>query len=485
MRWFAIALLIPLALVLLAAPATADLGRRDPAWSGPAPGFSPPVPLSRSDRMMLQPGTGAVITVYVSMQSNWLNATERGMVMETLKSKYGFASTLINFTTVKPTTGSYHQLNITPDRDTVTGDGLVWGEAWSTTANIYGGEFTADPNVSTWFSNSTARSNAIGENAAHELDHILRGAGHSRNPGDVNCDGTLVPASQRAQDNRSFTEADKQQKIRNITNGHSYKPYRAKDEKQNFNVMPVFGGTGWPEEFKPDCTWVTITVELMAAPEVLRLGFMTDEGAWDFSDGLDPAPGVYSTCVPAGVLLDFAVIDVFTGDAWAISDYGNVIPLGVPIDPLLSINPVVNEPYFSGANLTWNIPSRGIVMATLQTRAPEGFKIFPTGQGGLDDGDLSPTPRLLQNSPNPFTRSTEISFQVPAAKDGAATVPVRLSLFDVQGRLVRVIVNAPMEPGLQRVTLDATSPDSMPSGIYFYRLEVAGEKLTRKLLLMR
>lgn len=312
----------------------------------------------------------------------------------------------------------------------MTGDGLVWGEAWSTTANVYGGEFTADPNVSSWFSNSTARSNAIGENAAHELDHILRGAGHSKNPGDVNCDGTLVPASQRAQDNRTFTEADKQQKIRNITNGHSYKPYNAKDEKQNFNVMAIFGGNGWPEELKPDCTWVTISVELMAAPEMLRLGFMTDEGAWDFSDGLDPIPGVYSTCVPAGVLLDFAVIDVPTG-------------------------------------------------------APEGFKIFPTGQGAVDDGDLSPTPRLLQNSPNPFTRSTEIAFQVPAAKDGSATVPVRLSLFDVQGRLVRVIVDAPMEPGLQRATLDATSPDRLPSGIYFYRLDVAGEKFTRKLLFMR
>ena len=194
---------------------------------------------------------------------------------------------------------------------------------------------------------------------------------------------------------------------------------------------------------------------------------------------------MYSTCVPAGVLLDFAVIDVLTGEAWGISDYGNVLPFGAPIDPLLSINPVVNDPYYSDANLIWNTPTMGTVTAILHTGAPEGFKIFPTGQGGVDDGDLSPTPRLLQNSPNPFTRSTEIAFQVPAAKDGSATVPVRLSLFDVQGRLVRVIVDAPMEPGLQRVTLDATSPDRLPSGIYFYRLDVAGEKLTRKLLFMR
>ena len=144
----------------------------------------------------------------------------------------------------------------------------MWGEAWSTSANIYGGEFTADPNVSSWFSNSTARSNAIGENAAHELDHILRGVGHSKNPGDINCEGTLVPASLRAQDNRSFTAADQQQKVKNLLSGASYKPYNAKDEKQNFNVMAVFGGTGWPEELKPDCTWVTISVELMAAPEM-------------------------------------------------------------------------------------------------------------------------------------------------------------------------------------------------------------------------
>jgi hypothetical protein len=461
------------------------------------------VSLSSFDRATASPANGgASITVYVSIESGWLNSTEQNGIMEKLENDYSFASTLINFTTAQPTSGSYHQINLVSSRDpdaATTNSGLVWGEAWSTSANVYGGEFTADSAVSSHFTNSTNRIRGIGETISHELDHILRGTGHSRNPGDINCDGTLVPASSVAADNRTFTSTDKAQKIRNILKGSTYNGYGAKEEKPfcNNNVMCVFGGNywDWDPDMKPFNTWVTIQLELLAPPELFNVGFLSDSGVWDFSDGLDPY-GVFSTTVPPGARLDFVLIDVMGGFQYPLSEYGDVLmDPGSIIDPIYSMEPVVDEPYFSGADLVWHTPEYGDVTCWLGTRAhplllpdecKEGFQLQGCSPVGVDHGDLSPgIPRLLQNFPNPFSTGTTIGFYVPEGKNPDAKVPVRLRVFDIQGRLVKELIDEPMTPGGHAVSLGSEDLGGAASGIYFYRLEVGEKKQTRKLMLLR
>jgi hypothetical protein len=89
---------------------------------------------------------------------------------------------------------------------------------------------------------------------------------------------------------------------------------------------------------------------------------------------------------------------------------------------------------------------------------------------------------LEQNYPNPFNGSTIIRFGLPAETS------VRLELFDVLGRSVRVLTNATWGAGSHELTLNA---QDLSSGVYFYRLEArpaaaaAGFTVARRLVLIR
>ncbi len=108
---------------------------------------------------------------------------------------------------------------------------------------------------------------------------------------------------------------------------------------------------------------------------------------------------------------------------------------------------------------------------------------------GIADPEPAPevaaTPVLYPAFPNPFNPSTTIRFLVPGER-GAAR-PVRLAVYDVEGRLVRKLVDGPFGTGEQAVRWDGRTAAGgrAASGAYFMKLEVAGATLTGKLLLLQ
>jgi len=78
--------------------------------------------------------------------------------------------------------------------------------------------------------------------------------------------------------------------------------------------------------------------------------------------------------------------------------------------------------------------------------------------------------RLEQNYPNPFESSTTIPF---AVSEQGASRWVRLSVYDLQGRRVVVLVDGILAPGPYTATWDGTGRDGVPvgSGLYVYRLQ--------------
>jgi len=83
---------------------------------------------------------------------------------------------------------------------------------------------------------------------------------------------------------------------------------------------------------------------------------------------------------------------------------------------------------------------------------------------------------LEQNFPNPFNSTTRIGYKV------ATKVSVTLSVLDILGRNVAVLVNSVIHPGTYTVSWDASG---MPSGLYFYRLQAGTSTETKKALLVR
>jgi hypothetical protein len=85
----------------------------------------------------------------------------------------------------------------------------------------------------------------------------------------------------------------------------------------------------------------------------------------------------------------------------------------------------------------------------------------------------------LSVHPNPFTRTTVISYRIPV---GARCI-ASLQIHDAAGRLVKTLVNEEKEPGRHEVTWETRN---LPAGIYFVRLAVGKDhKETRKLILVR
>jgi hypothetical protein len=75
---------------------------------------------------------------------------------------------------------------------------------------------------------------------------------------------------------------------------------------------------------------------------------------------------------------------------------------------------------------------------------------------------------LQQNYPNPFNPSTVIKYSIPVNKTGSSFV--KISVYDILGKEVSLIVDREQRPGNYEVTFDGTN---ISSGIYFYRIEVS------------
>ncbi|MCH7975268.1 MAG: T9SS type A sorting domain-containing protein [Bacteroidetes bacterium] len=83
---------------------------------------------------------------------------------------------------------------------------------------------------------------------------------------------------------------------------------------------------------------------------------------------------------------------------------------------------------------------------------------------------------LTQNYPNPFNPATEIGFALPESAH------VRLVVYDVLGRQVRLLLDGTMEAGTHQVVFDASD---LPSGTYLYRLETPQGSVVRTMLLAK
>ena len=93
---------------------------------------------------------------------------------------------------------------------------------------------------------------------------------------------------------------------------------------------------------------------------------------------------------------------------------------------------------------------------------------------------------LYQNYPNPFSSSTRIKYQVgdnvSATDRTGISSPVRLTVYDINGKAVATLVDEVQEPGSYEIDWDASQ---MPRGLYFYSLQSRDFKDVKKLILMK
>lgn len=109
----------------------------------------------------------------------------------------------------------------------------------------------------------------------------------------------------------------------------------------------------------------------------------------------------------------------------------------------------------------------------------DGFRVF-TSWGNL----VGITPitsvaekfSLSQNYPNPFNPSTVLSYNLKADDN------VKLTVFNLVGQSVRVLVDGYQTSGYYEVVFDATD---LPAGIYLYKLQVGDYSSVKRMTLVK
>ena len=156
---------------------------------------------------------------------------------------------------------------------------------------------------------------------------------------------------------------------------------------------------------------------------------------------------------------------------------------------------VVNEPYnweVSGHLLKNNASfgqvqfDRTIVEGTygphLIARCTNGkayllsLLLNPVVSGLGKNSRATSTIRLKQNSPNPFSQTTEITYELKTQGQ------VILEIFDATGKKLTTLVNKRQQPGQYNVRFNA---GNLPAGHYFYRLKANGSEAVKKMVLVK
>src|SRR5690606_34576466 len=108
-----------------------------------------------------------------------------------------------------------------------------------------------------------------------------------------------------------------------------------------------------------------------------------------------------------------------------------------------------------------------------------GPRRFLTSGTSVDAEDAAAVPAdyvLEANYPNPFNPQTTIGYSLPQATE------VRLVVYDALGREVAVLAEGLQPTGRHEVVFEA---GDLPSGVYLYRLDVAGRVLTGRMVLLK
>jgi len=105
------------------------------------------------------------------------------------------------------------------------------------------------------------------------------------------------------------------------------------------------------------------------------------------------------------------------------------------------------------------------------------FRILDPAAGVDRDRRIPPQPVIAGSVPNPFSTQTLIRFGLP--RDGRAS----LALYDVSGRLVATVVDGTYAAGYHEIIW--TNDGTAEPGLYFLRLRIGRDEVTRKVVIAR
>lgn len=180
-----------------------------------------------------------------------------------------------------------------------------------------------------------------------------------------------------------------------------------------------------------------------------------------------------------------------TGGAYVPGGLGNIVQtnhnsdpcdtyFNIFLDPLL-VAPGADDFHLQSTSPCIDAGDPGSPDDPDGTIADIGARYFDHVPTGVTGGGNTPVATYLMGSwPSPMSSSTSILYRLPAAS------PVKLTVYDVLGRVVRTLVDKVQQPGVHRVRFEGRDDHgrTLPSGVYLYRLATRGHAESRKLTIV-
>ncbi|MBD3276336.1 MAG: S8 family serine peptidase [Candidatus Marinimicrobia bacterium] len=153
-------------------------------------------------------------------------------------------------------------------------------------------------------------------------------------------------------------------------------------------------------------------------------------------------------------------------------------------DTTLSIH-VIDLDLPRETQIEWDVLATDREDSTFSSNGPFSFVLSDELEIVNYAGSMPEENTLLQNYPNPFKLNrnnfTSIAFGLTESQ------PVTITIFDLQGRVIKHLVNETRDAGWHKEEWDGRDNSEMlvGSGVYFYRIATPGFIDTKKLLLLK
>lgn len=175
-------------------------------------------------------------------------------------------------------------------------------------------------------------------------------------------------------------------------------------------------------------------------------------------------PALYNDSVPIPEIWGFNIVD---------STWTRFLPN--PIDSIADVPTIAVKP--SGDSIYFYLFGGAISDTLLITSHAERYSAFNPIIGITEHNSRIPSGfKLLQNYPNPFNPTTVISYEMPVSGY------VRLTIYDILGREIKILVNGYQKAGYYDVRFNA---GNLASGVYFYRILAYDFAVTKKMVLLK
>jgi hypothetical protein len=147
------------------------------------------------------------------------------------------------------------------------------------------------------------------------------------------------------------------------------------------------------------------------------------------------------------------------------------------------VDPAVQDSFYNYSSAVPTVDTVAVVVSDgMFTDSRSWLAVVSTS--GVEDGfEINsiggPTVR-----PNPFSRSTEICFEV--SRGYGESRLAELTVYDVEGKSVKTLVDSELEPGKHTVFWDATDRygDRVSAGIYLVKIRVGDETVSGKIAVL-